>query len=97
MLITVWIDPTMLTPTRILWCRCHWRWHLLAIQKCLALFQIMFYGTMDLTPLLCVIRAPKRLLLFLIGGLLAVISAISAILVVSSIGHIDFSVVLLLL
>jgi hypothetical protein len=36
--------------------RCYWWWHLLAIQKRFALFQIVSYGMMDLTPLLCVSR-----------------------------------------
>jgi hypothetical protein len=52
---------------------------------------------MDLTPLLCVVRATERSLLFLIGGLLAAIPAISAVLAVSPIGHVDIPIVLLLL
>jgi hypothetical protein len=51
---------------------------------------------MDLAPLLCVVRAPERHLLFLIGGLLVVIPAISTVFAVSPIGHVDLPVILLL-
>jgi hypothetical protein len=56
----------------------------------------MSCGVMDLTPLLCVVRAMKMTLLFLIGGLLAVIPMISVVLAVSPINHIDLPIVLLL-
>jgi hypothetical protein len=49
---------------------------------------------MDLAPLLCVIRATKGPLLFLIRGLLIVISTVFA---VSPIGHIDLPIILLFL
>jgi hypothetical protein len=58
---------------------------------------------MDFIPLLCIVRATKTSkmpLLFMIQGLLlavSVISAVSTILVISSISHVDFPVVLLLL
>jgi hypothetical protein len=55
---------------------------------------------MDLAPLLCIVRATKMPLLFLIRGLLLAVSAvsvISTILVISSVSHVDFPVVLLLL
>jgi hypothetical protein len=45
-------------------------------------------------PLLCVVRGPEGPFLFLIGGLLAVILTFS---VVSPIGHVDLSIVPLLL
>jgi hypothetical protein len=49
---------------------------------------------MNLAPLLCIVRATEKPLLFLIGGLLAAIPMIFA---VSPIGHVDFPIVLLLL
>jgi hypothetical protein len=49
---------------------------------------------MDLAQLLCVVRATERSLLFLIGGLLAAIPAIST---VSPISHVDLPIILLLL
>jgi hypothetical protein len=49
---------------------------------------------MDFAPLLYVVRASEGPLIFLIGGLLVVIPAIS---VVPLIGHIDLPIVLLLL
>jgi hypothetical protein len=52
---------------------------------------------MDLASLLCVIRATESHLLFLIRGLLLAVSTVSAILVISSVSHVDFPVVLLLL
>jgi hypothetical protein len=55
---------------------------------------------MDLTPLLCVIRATERPILLLIRGLLvvvSVVSTVSTILVMSSVSRVDFPVVLLLL
>jgi hypothetical protein len=52
---------------------------------------------MDLASLLDVVKAQEWPLLFLIGGLLATIPAISAVLGVSLIGHVDLPIVLLLL
>jgi hypothetical protein len=52
---------------------------------------------MYLASLLCVIRATKRYLFFLIRGLLATIPVISAVFAVSPIDHVDLSIVLLLL
>jgi hypothetical protein len=52
---------------------------------------------MDLTALLYVVSATERHLLFLVQGLLLVVSAVSVILVISSVGRVDFSVFLLLL
>jgi hypothetical protein len=46
--------------------------------------------------LLCVVRVMEMPLLFLIGGLLAMIPVISAVLAVSSIGHVDLLIALLL-
>jgi hypothetical protein len=48
----------------------------------------------NFAPLLCVVRGPEGPFLFLIGGLLAVILTFSA---VSLIGHVDLSIVPLLL
>jgi hypothetical protein len=55
---------------------------------------------MDLAPLLCVVRAMKMPLPFLIRGLLLVVSTVSAvskILVISSVSRVDFPIILLLL
>jgi hypothetical protein len=52
---------------------------------------------MDLAILLCFIRVMERPLYFLITGLLAMIPMISAVLVISPIGHVDLLIVLLLL
>jgi hypothetical protein len=51
---------------------------------------------MDLAPLLCVVWATERPLLLLIRGLLLAVFMVSAILVITSVGHVDFPVVLLL-
>jgi hypothetical protein len=82
------------------WLLCHWFWwcHLLAIQKSFALLQIMSCGTMDLTPLLYVNRAKEQSLLLLICRLLLaipMISTVSTIPAVSTIGCVDLSIVLL--
>jgi hypothetical protein len=55
---------------------------------------------MDLAPLLCIARVINRSLLFLIRGLLLaspMIFVVSVIFVISSISHVDFLIVLLLL
>jgi hypothetical protein len=60
----------------------------------------MFNGTMDLTPLLCIIRATKMPLFFLIRGLLLaipVIFVVSVIFVISPVSCVDFPIVLFLL
>jgi hypothetical protein len=95
MVITVRIISTMLTPTGNMGCRHCWWWHLLAIPKSLALLQIMSYGAMDLTPLLRIIGTPEGSLLLLLRGLLAMISVVSLVLVISSIDCVDLPIVLL--
>jgi hypothetical protein len=60
----------------------------------------MFDGTMDLTPLLCIIRATEMPLFFLIRGLLLaipVIFVVSVIFVISPVSCVDFPIVLFLL
>jgi hypothetical protein len=52
---------------------------------------------MDLAPLLCVVRATERPLLFLIRGLLALKPMISVVLAISPIGRVDLPIILLLL
>jgi hypothetical protein len=55
---------------------------------------------MDLAPLLCFIRTTERSLLFLIRGLMLAVSTVfvvSVILVISSVSHVDFPIILLLL
>jgi hypothetical protein len=93
MLITVGIFLAMFAPTGILRCRCCWWRHLLAIQKSLALFQIMSWGMMDLAPLLYIIRASEGSLLLLIWGLLAAIPTISVVLPISSVNGIGLLIV----
>jgi hypothetical protein len=95
MLITVRIISTMLTPMGILRCRrCWWR-HLLVIHKSLTLLQIISCGAMDLTPVFCIVRTPEGSLLLLLRGLLAAISVVSSVLVISPIGYVDLPIVLL--
>jgi hypothetical protein len=86
---------TMFSSARLLhrlWC-----WHLLAIQKSLALFQIMPCGVMDLAPLLCIIMAIEQPLLLLLYGLLLMISTISMVSMIPAIYSIDLLTILLLL
>ncbi len=52
---------------------------------------------MDLRPLLCVVSTMERPLLFMIRGLLVVVSTIFAVLAISSVSHVDFPIVLLFL
>jgi hypothetical protein len=52
---------------------------------------------MDLAPLLCIIRATKMPLFFLIQELLLVIPTISAILTISLVSCVDFPIVMFLL
>jgi hypothetical protein len=90
----------MYASTRFLGHRCYWWWHLLVIQKSFALFQIVSCGTMDLTPFLYIDWVIEQSLHLLIRGLLLVIpmvSAISVIPVISSIGRVDLLIILLLL
>jgi hypothetical protein len=63
LLITVRIYPVLIDSPWLLQPRRWWWWHLLAIQKSLALLQIMPRGAVNLAPLLCVIRMPKMPLL----------------------------------
>jgi hypothetical protein len=60
------IGLAMFAPSGLLGHPCYWWWHLLVIQKSFALFQIMSRGSMDLAPLLHVVRVTERHLLFLI-------------------------------
>jgi hypothetical protein len=53
-----------------------WGWHLLTIQKSLALLQIVSCGVMDLTPLLCIIIAIKWHLLLLLCEMQLAVSTI---------------------
>jgi hypothetical protein len=64
------------------------------IKKILAPFQIIPYSAMDIAPLLCIEGMLEQPLLLLFEGLLAAVSVIP---VVSAIGRVDFSIVLLLL
>jgi hypothetical protein len=64
----------MFSSMRLL-CSLCW-WHLLTVQKNLALLQIVSCDTMDFTPLLRIGRAIERPLLLLICGLLLTISTI---------------------
>jgi hypothetical protein len=52
---------------------------------------------MDLAPLLCVVRATKRPVLFLVQGQLLVISTVSVVLAICLVSCVDFPVVLLIL
>jgi hypothetical protein len=69
-------------------------WHLLAIQKSLALLKIMLCGMMDLTPLFYISREMERHLLLLLHVLLLAITMIP---VINMICSIDLPIVLLLL
>jgi hypothetical protein len=98
--IAVGINLAVVTPTGLLGHRCCWWWHLFTVQKSFALFQIMSSGTMDLIPLLCIVRATEMSLFFVIRGLLLLIpmiSAVFAIFAISPTSCVDFSIVLLLL
>jgi hypothetical protein len=57
----------------------------------------MFWGTMDLAPVLCIVRVTKRPFLFLIRWLLLAIPEISAVFVISSVSCVDFPIILLIL
>jgi hypothetical protein len=77
-----------------------WWWHLFVIQKSLTLFQIMPIGVMDLAPLLYILRASERSPLLLLRGLplpVPAISTISVVPAISTIGSIDFPIILLLI
>jgi hypothetical protein len=73
--------------------RCYWRWHLLPIRESLALFQIVSYGAVNLTPVFHVIRMLERHLLFLIRGML---TAVAMIFTISSVSCVDLPIFLLL-
>jgi hypothetical protein len=66
LLIAIKICPMLINSSGLLWHWRHWWWHLLLIQKSLALFQIMPRGTVNLAPFLHIIRMPKMPLLFLL-------------------------------
>jgi hypothetical protein len=86
------IRPMMFSSTRLLrHLRC---WHLLAVQKSLALLQIVSCGAMDFAPLLCIIREMELPLLLLLRGLLLVIFTVSTIPAICSV---DLPIILLLL
>jgi fatty acid desaturase len=66
LLIAVGIHTTLTNSSGLLW---HWRWwwwHFLLIQKSFALFQIMTWGAVNLTPFLYITETPKMHLLLLI-------------------------------
>jgi hypothetical protein len=92
----VGIGSTMFTSGRLFHRRSWWQ-HLLAIQKSLALLQIMSIGTMDLTTLLYISRVVEQFSLVLLYGLLLSVLTISAVPAISTIGRVDFPIVLLLL
>jgi hypothetical protein len=68
--------------------------HLVAIQKSLALLQIMSYGAMNFTPLLNISRSTEQSFLVLFSELLVVIPAVALILVIRCV---DLPIFLLLL
>jgi hypothetical protein len=51
-------------------------------------------GVVNLTPLLRVIGTPKRTLLFLLQGLLAMISTVSSVLAIASVSYVDLVIFL---
>jgi hypothetical protein len=63
------------------------------IQKSFTLFQIMSIDAMDLTPLLCVVRASKGSLFPLIGVLFFAIAVYSVVLLISSFHSVDLPIV----
>jgi hypothetical protein len=65
-IISVRICPTLINSPRLQWHRHCWGWYLLPIQESFALFQIVPYGAVNLTPLLHIIGMPKRPILFLL-------------------------------
>jgi hypothetical protein len=95
LLISVRICLILINSPGLLQCRCYWGWHLLLIQETFALFQIMPHGVVNLTPLLCVIGTPKRALLFLLRGLLAMISMAPLILAIAPISYVELTIFLL--
>jgi hypothetical protein len=93
--ITVRILSMVFAPMGILRCRRYWWWHLLAIQKSLALLEILSYDAMDLAPVFSIIGMLEGPLLLLLWGLLAVISVVSSVLMISPIGCVDLPIILL--
>jgi hypothetical protein len=79
LLISVRIFLTLINSSRLLRHRRCLGWHLLPIQKSFALFQIVPYGTVNLTPLLRVIGMLKMPLLFLLRGLFTTESMVSSV------------------
>jgi hypothetical protein len=55
--VVVGIDSAMFTLMGLLGHRCCWLWYLLLVQNFFAIFWIMSSDTMDLAPLLCIVRA----------------------------------------
>jgi hypothetical protein len=76
----------------------HWRcwgWHLLSIQESFALLQIVPRGAVNLTPLLRIIGALKRPLLFLLRGLLTVEFVVSSVPTIAPVSCVDLTMILL--
>jgi hypothetical protein len=93
MLVSVGDLSVMFSPAGILGCRRYWRRHLFMIQESFTLFQIMSIGSMDLTPLLCVVGASKGSPFLLIGVLFSVIAVSSAVHLISSFRGVDLPIV----
>jgi hypothetical protein len=95
MLIAVGNLSAMLSPMGILRClRCWWCYPF-AIQKSFALFQIIYIGTIDLAPLLCIIGVSEGSLLLLSQELFPLVPTTSAVLLISSVSGVDLSVLFL--
>jgi hypothetical protein len=93
MLVSVGDLSVMLSLAGILGCRHCWRWHLFAIQKSFALFQIMSIGAIDFTPLLCVVGASKGSPFLLIKVLFSAIAVSSAVLLISLFRGVDLPII----
>jgi hypothetical protein len=85
----------LINSSGLLWHQHCWWWHLLSIQKNLALFQIMPRGAVNLAPLLYVIRTLKRSLFRLLRGLIITISMISSVLAIASVSCVYLTIILL--
>jgi hypothetical protein len=55
----------------------------------------MTCGVVNLTPVLCVVRTSKRPLLFLLWGLLAMVSVVPSVLAITPINCVDLMIFLL--
>jgi hypothetical protein len=95
LLIFVRICSTLINSPGLLWHRRYWGWHLLLTQESFALFQIMPHNAVNLTSLLHVIGTPKRPLLFLLRGLLAMVSAVPSVLTIALVSCVDLTLFLL--